>query len=233
MVSLLDTSISLLDTSISLLNTNVSKLDTSISLLDTNVSKLDTSISLLDTSISLLNTKLNTDVSLLDTSISLLNTNVSKLDTSISLLDTSISNMSNILSMLIDSSTLVNKIGVPGGFGFGVGVCPSASLPSDMTPLFGYFDPMHENYGNYVWKDGSIMVWIPKFYYRIGDPNNPTYAAYGSNSIDICGAHTFKTRSIAESNGYALHRAFIDGGEEKDGFFIDKYKCSRNQFGTG
>jgi len=54
-----------------------------------------------------------------------------------------------------------NQIGTPGQIGFGVGVCPSNILPANMTPLKGYQDPSSPNYGNYQYKDGSIMVWIP------------------------------------------------------------------------
>ncbi|MEW6485796.1 MAG: ubiquitin-activating E1 FCCH domain-containing protein [Pseudomonadota bacterium] len=60
-----------------------------------------------------------------------------------------------------------NCIGTPGQVGFGVGICPPAKLPDGFTPLDGYSHPCSPNYGNYQFRDGSIMVWIPKFYYRL------------------------------------------------------------------
>jgi hypothetical protein len=126
-----------------------------------------------------------------------------------------------------------NQIGTPGGIGFGVGICPLESLPAGMTPMPGYDQLGHDNYGNYQYKEGSIMCWYPRFYYRIGHASNPTYAAYGANSIDIKGVDTYATTAAANAAGYALHRSFIDGGAEKLGFFRDKYKCSKISNGTG
>jgi hypothetical protein len=77
------------------------------------------------------------------------------------------------------------------------------------------------------------MIWVPRFYYRIGHASNPTYATYGVNSIDIKGIDTYPTTALANAAGYALHRAFIDGGVEKLGFFRDKYKCSKVANGDG
>ena len=58
-------------------------------------------------------------------------------------------------------------IGTAGAAGFGVGVCPTAELPTGMTPLSGYNVVGSSNYGNYQYSDGSIMVFVPKFYYRM------------------------------------------------------------------
>jgi hypothetical protein len=128
---------------------------------------------------------------------------------------------------------VLNSIGTAGSAGFGVGVAPPEALPDGMTPLYGYTDPTHANYGNYKYADGSIMVWVPKFYYRIAHASNPTYGAHGVNSIDVEGVKTYTTRAAAEAAGYALHRAFIDGGVEQAGFFIDKFMCSKNALGSG
>lgn len=113
-------------------------------------------------------------------------------------------------------------IGVPGEAGFGVGICPD--LPAGFSALPGVTNRTSDNYGNYQYTDGSIMVWIPKFYYKIGTGSN----GLNVNVIDIKGAYSYATRAAAEADGYALHRVFIDGGVVKDGFFIDKYKCSNN-----
>ena len=118
-------------------------------------------------------------------------------------------------------------IGTQGGQGFGVGVY-SGTLPSGFTAMAGATDPANANYGNYQYSDGSVMVFVPKFYYRIGNAASPRYASYGANAIDVVGSETFSSEAAANAAGYALHRAFVDGGSEKQGFFIDKYLASKN-----
>lgn len=118
-------------------------------------------------------------------------------------------------------------IGTQGGQGFGVGVYPEA-LPSGFTAMTGYDDPAHANYGNYQYSDGSIEVFVPRFYYRIGNAASPRYATYGANAIDVVGIDTYATEALANAAGYAMHRAFKDGGADKSGFFIDKYLASKN-----
>lgn len=122
-----------------------------------------------------------------------------------------------------------NVIGVPGTMGFGVGICPSYYLPAGFTPLPGYDIRGHVNYGNYQYEDGSVMCWIPKFYYMVGTGSN----GLSVNVVDIKGGASFANTAAANDAGYALHRAFIDGGVEQPGFFIDKYMCSLNAKGTG
>jgi len=126
-----------------------------------------------------------------------------------------------------------NLIGTPGGMGFGAGICPTSLLPTGMTPMPGYDNLGSDNYGNYIFTEGSVMVWVPKFYYRIAHASNPTYGVHGVNSVDIKGIDTYATTALANAAGYALHRAFIDGGAEKDGFFVDKYVCSKVANGAG
>lgn len=120
---------------------------------------------------------------------------------------------------------LENSIGIAGMDGFGVGVCPA--IPTEFAPLPGTTDPASANYGNYQYNEGSIMVWVPRFYYRIGSQASPRYATYGVNAIDIVGDSAFGSEADANSAGYALHRAFFDGGPQL-GFFVDKYQCSNN-----
>jgi hypothetical protein len=209
----------------------------------------------------------------------------------------------------------VNDIGIPGQAGFGVGICPPANLPAGFTPMTGCYDQMSPNYGNYQYLDGSVMVWIPRHYYRIhegwktisaatkanpcqltvtghglvtGDKafvcqvagmvelnsrfftvtrvddntitlNNTdssaftTYTSGGSllkgvganydfnptiidaekNSIDVKSIYDFSTTAAANALGYALSRAMIDGGIEQPGFFVDKYKLSKQAWGSG
>ncbi len=124
-------------------------------------------------------------------------------------------------------------IGTAGTAGFGVGICPLANLPTGFTPLPGYNVVGHSNYGNYQFSDGSIMVFVPKFYYRIGSASSPNYATYGANALDIKGIDTYADTAAANAAGYAVHRAFIDGGVEHVGFFFDKYMTSKNALGTG
>lgn len=124
-----------------------------------------------------------------------------------------------------------NNIGTPGGAGFGVGVVPST--PAGFSAMNGTATLGHDNYGNYQYADGSIMVWVPLFYYRIAHASNPTYAAHGVNSIDVLPESAFANEAAANAAGYALHRAFKDGGAVKRGFMVDKYMCSKAASGTG
>jgi hypothetical protein len=99
-----------------------------------------------------------------------------------------------------------SDIGIPGNIGFGVGAVLSALMPTGWSKMASHEDPASDNYGNVLDNTGSVMVWIPKFYFKW----NP------DNTVEISG--TAKT-------GFVLHRAFIDGGSEKEGFFVDKYGC--------
>lgn len=210
----------------------------------------------------------------------------------------------------------IGRIGTPGECGFGVGICPEANLPAGMVPMDGCYQLGHANYGNYRFSDGSIMVFIPKFYYRLhawaanqltatrGNPTvigqvghgyvngdrififsvagtgmtalnglvhtvtktgddtftipvdssgfaadgtggestkgfgasfefNKNLVTYLKNSIAIRGIETYADEAAANADGYALHRAFWDGNAEQVGFFVDKYKCSKNALGAG
>ena len=117
-------------------------------------------------------------------------------------------------------------IGIPGQQGFGVGICPS--LPPGFTAMSGTTDPANDNYGNYQYSDGSIMVWIPAFYLRIGSTSSPRYAAYGANACDILPDSAYTSETIAASHGYYRHRAFVNAGANQPGVFVDKYQCSNN-----
>ena len=129
--------------------------------------------------------------------------------------------------------TLLGSIGdilesvTAGNAGFGVGVY-NGELPQGFTALDGTTIPTSDNYGNYQYSDGSIMCWIPKFYYRIGSSNSPRYPIYGLNAFDIAFASDFANETEANQAGYALHRAFKNGGNVVNGFMIDKYQCSKN-----
>lgn len=126
----------------------------------------------------------------------------------------------------LNSAVPVNHIGSPGTMGFGVGICPSP--PPGMSYTDGTFAVSSPEYGNYQYSDGSVMVWVPAFFYRYGHPDNPTYAEYGVNSVDVLPRSAFTSVAAANASGYTLHRAFYDDGVEQPGVFVDKYLCSNN-----
>ena len=97
---------------------------------------------------------------------------------------------------------------IPGTQGFGIGAY-SGTLPAGMTALTGSADPTSANYGNYTYSDGSIMCYIPRFYYRIGSVSSDRFATYGANAIDI--VRRAKERNVpitAEASPH--HFTFID-----------------------
>lgn len=120
-----------------------------------------------------------------------------------------------------------NDIGEMGQCGAGVGICPPEILPSGFYLLNA--DRPNPGYGNYVFRDGSVMPYVPQFWYKIGTGSN----GLSVNVPDIKGRAWFANTVQANDFGYALHRAFIDGGVEQPGFFVDKYKVSKNALGSG
>lgn len=135
----------------------------------------------------------------------------------------------NALLLLAGAKESKQTIGEAGQQGFGVGVY--GGDPADLTtmglyPMQGCEDPASENYGNYTHTNGSAMVFIPAFCYRIGNTNAPSYSRDGANALEI------RDASKGEGGGWILHRAFIDGGQQKLGFFVDKYLCAKDKTGT-
>lgn len=124
-------------------------------------------------------------------------------------------------------SAFTIPVGIAGAMDFGVAPSSEAWALLGLAEMTGTTTAGHDNYGNYRHTNGSVMVHIPKFYYRVGNASAPQYATYGANSLEIAGTETFSTEAAANAAGYALHRAFIDGNVEKGGFFIDKYLCSK------
>ena len=116
-----------------------------------------------------------------------------------------------LISTKSGKNTIMTKAGT---LGFGVGVCPEDLSKLGMEPLPGYDDVKNDNYGNYIHKSsGSIMCWIPAFKYRVNDTS--------TNSVQVWDVNDPECPSNA-----VLHRAFVNGGIEKSGFFCDKYICS-------
>jgi hypothetical protein len=117
----------------------------------------------------------------------------------------------------------INNIGIAGQAGFGVGVCPGP-LPSGFGGLSDYSNPMSDNYGNYWYSDGSVMVWVPAFYYKWGTGSN----GLAVNVVSVNPFSAYADVATANAAGYALHRAFYDGGAVRLGVFVDKYQASNN-----
>ena len=116
----------------------------------------------------------------------------------------------------------VNNIGTPGQQGFGVGIAPE--LPAGFARLSGTDDPASDNYGNYLYSDGSVMVYMPAFFYKIGTGSN----GLSVNAIGIKPFDAYASVADANAAGYALHRAFYNNGQIRPGVFVDKYLCSNN-----
>ena len=116
----------------------------------------------------------------------------------------------------------INFIGLAGQQGFGVGICPA--IPANFAKMPGTDDIASDNYGNYQYSDGSVMVWMPAFYYKYGTGSN----GLAINDVDIKGFYDYENVASANAAGYALHRAFYNGGAIQLGVFVDKYLCSDN-----
>jgi len=99
----------------------------------------------------------------------------------------------------------IYTIGTAGEIGFGVGAIRDWQVPSGYVKLVGHDNPLSSNYGNLTDMTGSVMVAIPKFYFKIE-----------TNNILI---------SSELKAGYVLHRMFINAGKEIDYVLVDKYGC--------
>ncbi|QDF28998.1 hypothetical protein [Halarcobacter anaerophilus] len=99
----------------------------------------------------------------------------------------------------------IYTIGTAGSVGFGVGAVRDWQMPAGFIKLAGHDNPVSENYGNVTDMNGSVMVAIPKFYFKIE-----------TNNVLI---------SSKLKAGYVVHRAFINEGKEHDYIFVDKYGC--------
>jgi len=125
-----------------------------------------------------------------------------------------------LTELMSDVST--NYIGIAGSVGFGVGICPN--MPGGFSKLSGTTALYSDNYGNYQFSDGSIMCWIPAFYYKYGTGAN----GLAINVVDIKAYNYYNNVADANALGYALPRAFYNAGAIQPGVFVDKYLCSNN-----
>ena len=140
----------------------------------------------------------------------------------------------------------------PGSPGYGTGVYKGNDLEESLglAPMESADNPNSDNYGNYQNSDGSVFVFIPKFYYSFDC--KPTDTHYNDtlkysgltaeqlaqivtrspmNYMVMASGNAFENETEANEHGFILHRAFIDGGKEKSGFFIAKYLASKGTDG--
>lgn len=111
-----------------------------------------------------------------------------------------------IMSALQSSSkydTDIYQLGTPGQIGFGVATCPAYLIPSGWTGMDGHDRITSPNYGNYVDANGSVLVYIPKHYYKfVGNE-----LSFSQNAV----------------TGFVLDRSFVNAGVEINGIFVYKY----------
>src|SRR6056297_3010045 len=115
------------------------------------------------------------------------------------------------------------NIGNPGKQGFGVGIAPASILPAGMSILSGTETVGHDNYGNYQFQDGSIVCCVPIHWMKIGTGSN----GLDVNDISVVPYSEYASESEGNAAGYFLPRCFIDGGQVKACYFVDKYHCSK------
>ena len=135
-----------------------------------------------------------------------------------------------------NSGTVINTATTKSAFapeqgqkGFGIEPFPLGTpyAALGLAEMTGTNDVGHDNYGNYIHTNGSIICHYIKKYYRVGHIDAPQYAIYGANSLEMVPMDTFADEATANAAGWALHRSFIDGGSEKSGFIRDKYLNSK------
>lgn len=140
---------------------------------------------------------------------------------------TAIASQANIAAQLSAIGVYSAPTAAPmGAQGAGMGVCNPAYVPAGLVGLSGYNDRASPNFGNYIHPaSGSIMCFIPLKWIKWG-------AGIGVNGLAInqCSIvdDTPSMRAFLSADGYAVHRAFWDGGSIKSGVFVDKYLCSNN-----
>jgi hypothetical protein len=122
----------------------------------------------------------------------------------------------------LEAHVIVNDIGVAGTMGFGKGICPS--LIPGINEQVGTTDRFHDNYGDYIGEDGSIMGYVPVHYCKYGTGSN----GLAVNIVDIKPYSYFYSEDAANADGYFIPRAFYNAGTVRQGVFVDKYQCSNN-----
>lgn len=131
----------------------------------------------------------------------------------------------NLATELATIGVYSSLIAAPmGGPGAGMGICTPDYVPAGLIGLSGYTDRMNANFGNYIHPaSGSIMCFIPRFWYKWGTGSN----GLAVNQCSIV-QHEPGLQDFLVANGYAVDRMFWNGGSIKSGVFVDKYLCSNN-----
>lgn len=138
--------------------------------------------------------------------------------------------MSTLFMMASGGGAGSGTIGTAGQAGFGQGPYPGddADLTAlGLTAMDGVDDVTSENYGCYQHTNGSVVVCVPWHLMRVGNANAPSYSRDGVNALEVMDYD----ESMEGVDGWFLPRAFIDGGEIKQAYFIDKYLCSKDSTG--
>ena len=138
--------------------------------------------------------------------------------------------MSTLFMMASGGGSGSGLIGTAGQAGFGQGPYPGddADLTAlGLTAMDGVDDVTSENYGCYQHTNGSVVVCVPWHLMRVGNANAPSYSIDGVNALEVMDYD----ESMEGVDGWFLPRAFIDGGEIKQAYFIDKYLCSKDSTG--
>ncbi len=104
----------------------------------------------------------------------------------------------------------IYQIGIPGEAGFGVAAIKDKHLKDGWDKFVGHDDILSDTYGNVLDENDSVMVWVPAFWFKWTKKNKCKI-------------------SHKPTEGYALHRAFIDNGKAQRGFFVDKYECGNSE----
>lgn len=127
------------------------------------------------------------------------------------------------ISIGVGASGAINNVGIAGQRGFGVGICPNA-LPVGMVEMSGCRDQGSDNYGHYLYSDGSVMIWFPAAYIKRGTGAN----GLAVNQDSILPLSAYPDVATANAAGYSIPRVFYDNGALQPGYFRDAYKCSNN-----
>ena len=119
-----------------------------------------------------------------------------------------------------------SSLGTAGGEAFGVGPCDdeTAAASLGLSAMDGTDDIHSDNYGNYQRDDGSIAVWYPAGYVRVGSSKSDVYTTKGDKAIDIISAEDYAALDDDDKADFWLFPAFYNAGSIQTGFFRMKYQ---------
>ncbi len=126
-------------------------------------------------------------------------------------------------------------------------IYPKDCLPPLFSALPGSEDIHSDEYRNYMHRIAGMHVYIPAFVYRVGAQAAPDwYKQYGANAIEVRNLNDYLNRFKKSERagiikrfiegkpgpgGWQLHRAFINAGQVRMGFYIQKYLASKHANG--